>query len=102
MQIPAGFEWLILVVIIVVIFFGIKKIPEFAKSVGRATSEYEKSRIEAKRELRRIKSEGSNSQAEDREKLEEIAETLGIDYADKNSHDLRIAIEAEIAKGKNT
>jgi sec-independent protein translocase protein TatA len=102
MQIPAGFEWLILVVIIVVIFFGIKKIPELAKSVGRATSEYEKSRIEAKRELRRIKSEGSKAQAEDREKLEEIAETLGIDYADKNNDDLRIAIEAEIAKGKNT
>jgi sec-independent protein translocase protein TatA len=36
----------------------------------------------------------------DREKLETIAETLGIDYADKNSDDLRTAIEAEIAKGK--
>ena len=107
MQIPAGFEWVILVVIIIVVFFGVKKIPELAKSIGRARTEYEKSRIEAKRELQNIKSEykqrdGSNSEAQDREKLEEIAETLGIDYTNKNSDELRTAIEAEIAKGKNT
>jgi sec-independent protein translocase protein TatA len=51
MQIPAGFEWLILVVLIVVIFFGVKKIPQLARSFGKASSEFEKAKIEAKREL---------------------------------------------------
>jgi sec-independent protein translocase protein TatA len=100
MQIPAGFEWLILVVLIVVIFFGVKKIPQFARSFGKASSEYEKAKIEAKRELQQIKNQEPTKV--DREKLEAIAETLGIDYADKNSDDLRTAIEAEIAKGKKT
>jgi sec-independent protein translocase protein TatA len=98
MQIPAGFEWLILAVLIVVIFFGVKKIPQFARSFGKASSEYEKAKIEAKRELQQIKNQEPSKV--DREKLETIAETLGIDYADKNSDDLRTAIEAEIAKGK--
>jgi sec-independent protein translocase protein TatA len=98
MQIPAGFEWLILVVLIVVIFFGVKKIPQLARSFGKASSEYEKAKIESKRELQQIKNQEPTEV--DREKLEAIAETLGIDYADKNSDDLRTAIEAEIAKGK--
>jgi len=36
-----------------------------------------------------------------REKLEAIAETLGIDYTNKNDEELRVAIEAEINKNKN-
>jgi sec-independent protein translocase protein TatA len=36
-----------------------------------------------------------------REKLESIAETLGIDYTNKNDEELRIAIDAEINRSKN-
>ena len=38
--------------------------------------------------------------AEDREKLESIADTLGIDYTHKNNDELRNAIELELEKGK--
>lgn len=94
----AGFEWIFIIVIIVVLFFGVKKIPQLARSFGKASAEYEKAKIEAKRELQQIKNQqtsGSN-----REKLEAIADTLGIDYTDKDDDDLRIAIEAEINKDK--
>ena len=96
MQIPGGFEWVIIAVIIVVLFFGIKKIPELAKSFGKATAEYEKARIEAKRELQVLK----NGEKVGREKLEEIAETLGIDYTNKNDDDLRKAIDYAVNKEK--
>ena len=43
-----GMEWIIIILVIVVIFFGAKKIPELARSMGRATSEFQKARIEAK------------------------------------------------------
>jgi sec-independent protein translocase protein TatA len=98
-QIPGGFEWVILVVVIVVVFFGIKKIPELAKSFGRATAEYEKARIQAKRELQQIKS--TENEKVGREKLEEIADTLGIDYTNKNDEDLRKAIESAVNKEKD-
>ena len=106
MQIPTGFEWIFIVIIVVVIFFGAKKIPDLARGFGKATSEFEKARIEAKRELREIKNAGTSSSsttantAANREKLESIADTLGIDYTDKNDEQLRLAIETEINKSQ--
>src|SRR6185369_17948516 len=55
LQLPTGYEFLIIIVIIVVLFFGVKKIPELARSFGKATAEYEKARIEAKKELIKLK-----------------------------------------------
>ena len=98
MQMPFGFEWLFIIVIIVVLFFGVKKIPELAKSFGKATAEFEKAKIEAKRDLDKYKKENIDIE---REKLESIAETLGIDYTDKNNEDLKKSIENEVNKKKN-
>lgn len=98
MQMPFGFEWLFIIVIIVVLFFGVKKIPELAKSLGKATAEFEKAKIEARRDLDKYKQENIDIE---REKLESIAETLGIDYSDKNNEDLKKSIENEINKKKN-
>jgi sec-independent protein translocase protein TatA len=92
----AGFEWVIIIGLIVVVFFGVKKIPELARSFGKATAEFEKARIEAKRELQQLKSEGRIG----REKLESIADSLGIDYTNKNDDELRAAIELELNKSK--
>ena len=98
MQMPFGFEWIFIIVIIVVLFFGVKKIPELAKSFGKATAEFEKAKIEAKRDLDKYKQENIDIE---REKLESIAETLGIDYTNKNNEDLTKSIENEINKKKN-
>jgi sec-independent protein translocase protein TatA len=108
MQIPSGFEWIFIVVIVVILIFGAKKIPDLARGFGKATTEFEKARIEAKRELREIKNAGTSSSstttttntAANREKLESIADTLGIDYTDKNDDQLRLAIETEINKSQ--
>lgn len=105
-MIPSGFEWIILVIIVVVLIFGAKKIPDLARGFGKATSEFEKARIEAKRELRELKNVGTSSSstttntAASREKLESIADTLGIDYTDKDDDQLRLAIETEINKSQ--
>jgi sec-independent protein translocase protein TatA len=105
-MIPSGFEWIFIVVIVVVLIFGAKKIPDLARGFGKATTEFEKARIEAKRELREIKNAGTSSTttttntAANREKLESIADTLGIDYTDKDDEQLRLAIETEINKSQ--
>ena len=97
LQVPFGYEWIFIIVIIVVIFFGVKKIPELARSFGKATAEYEKARIEAKKELDQLRSNDKMG----REKLEELAESLGIDYTNKNDDELRKAIEGAINKEKS-
>ena len=92
-----GLEWVIIIALIVLVFFGVKKIPELARSFGKASAEFEKARIEAKRELQQLKSQGNTV---GREKLENIAESLGIDYTNKNDDELRAAIEVELNKTK--
>lgn len=52
----AGIEWLIVVAIIGgVVIFGGKKLPEFAKSFGKARVEYEKAKLTADKEIADLK-----------------------------------------------
>jgi sec-independent protein translocase protein TatA len=95
-----GMEWIIIILVIVVIFFGAKKIPELARSMGRATSEFQKARVEAKKSLSNesLSNQDKSQQSIDREKLESIAETLGVDYSNKDDQDLKNAIDEELKK----
>ena len=52
-----GPEIIILVVVIGVLIFGVKKIPELAKTFGKAKGEFEKGKIEADKELKDFKGE---------------------------------------------
>ena len=54
-------EIIILVVVIGVLIFGAKKIPELAKTFGKAKGEFEKGKIEADKELKEFKEELNNS-----------------------------------------
>lgn len=89
-----GLEWIIIAAIIVALFFGVKKIPELARSFGRASGEYEKAKIEMRKEIDKAKS-ADNAQ---REKLESVAEKLGIDPLGKSDDELRQAIDKDISK----
>ena len=51
----AGQEWIIVIVIAVVLIFGAKKIPELAKTFGKAKGEFEKGKIEGEKELKDFK-----------------------------------------------
>src|ERR671928_1499267 len=94
-------EVIIIVVIIAILFFGAKKIPELARSLGKASTEYEKSRIEARKEIESIRRDNDNMYKNlNREKLETIADKLGIDYSTRSDDELRNAIDTEIRKQK--
>ena len=97
-----GLEWIFIIIIVVVLFFGVKKIPEIARSVGRASSEYEKAKIQARKELDQMNGKDVSAESSvDREKLESIADTLGVDSTDKNDSELRKAIDSALSKGKH-
>ncbi len=53
-------EIIILVVVIGVLIFGAKKIPQLAKTFGKAKGEFEKGKIEADKELKDFKDEIDN------------------------------------------
>jgi len=54
-------EIIVLVVVIGVLIFGAKKIPELAKTFGKAKGEFEKGKIEADKDLKEFKEEINNS-----------------------------------------
>ncbi len=59
-------EIIILVVVIGVLIFGAKKIPELAKTFGKAKGEFEKGKIEADKELKDFK-DGIDNVTKDKE-----------------------------------
>jgi sec-independent protein translocase protein TatA len=91
-----GIEWIVLLVAIVIIFaFGGKKIPELARSLGRAKGEFEKGKRELEKELKdgeyesttKPKSESTSTKEED--KFVKAAKDLGIETEGKNEDDLK-------------
>ncbi|MGY5149109.1 MAG: Sec-independent protein translocase subunit TatA/TatB [Candidatus Nitrosopumilus sp. bin_68KS] len=62
----AGQEWIFIIIIAVVFIFGAKKIPELAKTFGKAKGEFEKGKIEADKDLKEFK-EGVNNSSKDKE-----------------------------------
>ena len=55
-----GPEIIILIVVVGVLIFGAKKIPQLAKTFGKAKGEFEKGKIEVDKELKDFKDEIDN------------------------------------------
>jgi sec-independent protein translocase protein TatA len=55
-----GYEWVWIILIVAVLIFGAKKIPELAKTLGKAKGEFEKGKIEGEKELKDFKEKGSD------------------------------------------
>jgi sec-independent protein translocase protein TatA len=91
-----GLEWIILLVVIVVIFaFGGKKIPELARSLGRAKGEFERGKRDIEREIR------EEDRAETTKKKEssvvKAAKDLGIKTEGKTEEELKKEIAEKVA-----
>ena len=56
----AGYEFIWIIVIVGVLLFGAKKIPELAKTLGKAKGEYKKGEIESDKELKKFKEKKSS------------------------------------------
>jgi len=56
-------ELAIVVVVLVILFFGGKKISELSRSAGRAVSEFKKGKIEAEKELKDMIDEEKKSES---------------------------------------
>ena len=55
MALPGGTEWIWIIIAVAVLIFGAKKIPELARTFGKAKGEFEKGKIEADKELKEFK-----------------------------------------------
>jgi sec-independent protein translocase protein TatA len=82
-----GLEWIILLIAIVAVFaFGGKKLPELARSLGRAKGEFERGKMEIERELREERAKEGKKEEKD---LIKAAKDLGISTDGKTEEQLK-------------
>ena len=102
-QLLQGSEWLIVIVIVVVLIFGANKIPDLAKSLGRASGEFQKGKVESEQEVARLKAQGAQPaqpvQPADSEhdKLMRAAKELGVSTDGKTDDEIRGDVKKALA-----
>ncbi len=93
-----GSEWLIVIVIVVVLIFGANKIPDLAKSLGRASGEFQRGKVESELEIQKLKASSSTTasqpSSDTRVRMIKAASELGISTDGKTDAE----IQAEIKK----
>ena len=60
MMFVGGYEWVWIIVIVGVLLFGAKKIPELARTLGKSKGEFEKGKMEGDKELKDLKEKKTN------------------------------------------
>lgn len=82
-----GLEWAIVLIAIVVVFaFGGKKLPELARSLGRAKGEFERGKRDIEKELREESARETKKEEKD---IVKAAQNLGIKTEGKSENQLR-------------
>lgn len=105
----AGSEWAIIILLGLVLIFGAKRLPQFSRTIGKAVGEYERARRQFQQEMQEASEDVKRSAgasklpritgpvATEREKLEKIASSLGIDFAGKSDDELRSLISQKMS-----
>ncbi|GGM65873.1 hypothetical protein GCM10007108_00190 [Thermogymnomonas acidicola] len=88
-------EILIIVVVAAILFGGSKKIPELARSIGRATGEFRRGQMEIQREIENATRAGAATQTVN-VNVVEAARNLGINPEGKSEEELKREIAEKI------
>ncbi len=86
-------EVLIIAFIAIILLFGAKKLPELAKSMGRAKGEFERGKMEIERE---IKEEKAKEEKKEENDIIKAAKDLGIETEGKSEEELKAEIKKKM------
>ncbi len=96
-----GSEWIIIIFVALVVLLGTNRLPDVAKKIGRAVGEYNKTKNQFQNNIKDL----SNTNIEingpvqnERQKLEMIAKSLGINFTNKTDVELREIISSKIGQ----
>ena len=94
-----GMEWVIAGIFIVVLIFGAKKIPELARSMGKASVEFKRGKLEVEQELDEMRKDGGKASKRklSGSALRKSAKELNIDIEGKTDDELKREIAAKVA-----
>ncbi|MCE8422863.1 MAG: twin-arginine translocase TatA/TatE family subunit [Candidatus Methanoperedens sp.] len=83
-----GTNEIILIVAAIIILFGASKIPELARSLGKATSEFKKAKQETELELKDMEKSTKEDSGNKSAAIKQMAKDLGIEVEGKNDDQL--------------
>jgi sec-independent protein translocase protein TatA len=100
LQLPFGNEWIVLIILAIILLFGAKKLPELARSIGRASGEFRRGKEEIERELRGLSdtSKGPIQPETQHERLTKIAKELNVPTEGKTAEQLKQDIQKALEK----
>lgn len=91
-----------LIVVIIIVLFGASKIPELARSLGKATGEFKKGQKEIERELTEVEKSIKETPTENKSsKIKQMARDLGISTEGKTEEQLLEEIQKKMPKVKS-
>ncbi|MBI2078927.1 MAG: twin-arginine translocase TatA/TatE family subunit [Euryarchaeota archaeon] len=86
---PIGTGELVFIIILIIILFGAQKIPDLARSLGKAQREFNRAREE-------LENEPASPTSSDEDRLRKAAQDLGINPSGKTTDELRQAIAEKV------
>ena len=101
-----GSEWIIIIFVALILLFGTNKLPEAGKKIGKMVGEYNKAKTEMQNQIKDM----TNTEAEhptisgpvksEREKLEYMAKTLGINTENKSDAEIKQTIDSKFGRSQ--
>ncbi len=100
-----GNEWIIIIFVALVLLLGGKRLPEASRKMGKIMGEYNRTKNVVREELQKAQGDFimqvQGPVMSERQKLENIARSLGIDSANKTDDDLRDLITSKIGRSNS-
>ena len=99
-----GSEWIIIIFVALILILGTNQLPSAAKKLGKAVNEFNKAKNEVQDQMKGISNTELNISGPletERQKLEMIAKSLGVNVAEKSDDELRRIISGKMGQ-KNT
>ena len=98
-----GSEWIIIIFVALILLFGTNKLPEAGKKIGKMVGEYNKAKTEMQNQIKEYTNQDSKENnisingpvQTERQKLEYMAKSLGINIENKTDSELKQVIEAK-------
>lgn len=96
-----GSEWIIIIFVALIVLLGTNRLPEVTKKLGKAVGEYNKTKNDVQKQFTDFSSSNLDVQGpveNERQKLDSIAKSLGINSKNKTDDEIRFAISEKIGK----
>jgi sec-independent protein translocase protein TatA len=100
-----GNDWIVIAFVALIMLLGTRRLPEVARKMGKIMGEVNKTKNLVQNEYQKAKGEFSipvqGPVTNERQKLEIMAKTLGIEYSNKTDENLRDLIASKLGKPSN-